>query len=153
MKIELYKHELEICENIAKLRNQENEKNNIASAKRSKYTDEEINIIGFIAEFAFCKKFNLFPDFTIFSRSGSYDGKTKSGARYDIKATNKKNGNLVATIKVNKDIDVYILAIVNHTEVEFIGWINKDEFINEKNIKNLGYGDSYFLHRDKLNKF
>lgn len=153
MKVKLEKHELEICKNIAKLRNEANRKFNVINAKRCDLNDDEINTIGFIAEFAFCKKFNLFPDFDIIPRSGTCDGKTKNGTRYDIKATNRLNGNLIATSKINKDVDVYILAIVNDNEVDFVGWVNKDEFIKDSNLKNLGYGNSYFLHREKLNKF
>ena len=83
----------------------------------------------------FVKKFNLFPDFDISLRSGSFDGKTKNGKRYDIKSTKNKNGNLLATLKHNKDVDIYVLAYVDNNEVDLVGWIDKDEFINEKNIK------------------
>lgn len=153
MIVELNECEMELCHFIGKKRNSENKNNNVKNARVSNLDDDEINIQGFIAEFAFCKKFNLFPDFDISLRSGSFDGKTKNGKRYDIKSTKNKNGNLLATLKHNKDVDIYVLAYVDNNLVDLVGWIDKDEFINEKNIKNLGYKDTYFLHKDKLNKF
>lgn len=153
IKIELNEFEMKLCHFIGKKRNSENINNHVQNARMSNLDDEEINIQGFIAEFAFCKKFNLFPDFDISSRNGSFDGKTKNGKRYDIKSTTNKKGNLLATLKHNKDVDIYVLSYLDKNVVEIVGWIDKDEFINEKNIKNLGHGDGYFLHKNKLNKF
>jgi hypothetical protein len=59
----------------------------------------------------------------------------------------------LATLKVNNDVDIYILAYVENNVVEFIGWVNKDQLINENNIKDLGHGKGYFLSKNKLNKF
>jgi hypothetical protein len=94
----------------------------------------------------------LFPDFGLSPRSGSYDGMTNSGNRYDIKSTHHKNGNLLASLKVNPDVDIYILAVVAGNIVDVIGWALKDDLIKPENIIDLGHGKGYFLNRNKLNK-
>jgi hypothetical protein len=153
MKIELDYLEVRLCEYIGELRSSIARKSNVIDAKMGKQNGIDADIQGFKAEYAFAKLYNLFPDFGLGARSGSYDGKTRYGTRYDIKSTNRKDGNLLSTLKVNNDVDVYILAYVNENIVEFIGWIDKSSFIREENIKDMGHGKTYFLNRNELNLF
>ena len=153
MVIELDFMEMELCEFVGKKRSLLARENGIADAKIGEHDGVLADIQGFKAEYAFAKWKNLFPDFGLKPRSGSYDGVTKRGTRYDIKSTHYKNGNLLSTLKVNEDVDVYILAYVNERMVEFVGWISKEEFIKPENIKDLGHGQGYFYSRHKLNKF
>lgn len=153
MKIYLSEQELNLCKFIGEQRSMIARSNNIFDAKIGKQNGIESDIQGFIAEYAFAKHFNYFPDFGLSPRSGSYDGITRKGVRYDIKSTNNKNGNLLSTLKINKDIDIYILAYVYNDFVEFIGWTYKEELIKEENIKDLGHGKGYFLNRSNLKKF
>jgi len=127
--------------------------NNVFDAKIGPQNGIDADIQAFKAEYAFAKWHNIFPDFGLSPRSGSYDGITKKGLRYDVKSTSNKNGNLLSTLKVNKDIDIYILAYVFEDSVEFIGWAWKDDLIKEENIKDLGHGHGYFLSREKLRGF
>ncbi len=152
MIVELDNLEVELCEYIGKLRSKIARSNNVIDAKIGKHSGEQGDIQGFKAEYAFAKANNLFPDFGLSPRSGSADGVTRNNNRYDIKSTHYKTGNLLSTLKVNQDIDIYVLAYVNQNIVEFVGWATKDELIKEENIKNLGHGDGYFLSRNKLNK-
>lgn len=145
--------ELELCQFIGKKRSEIARSNNVKDAKIGSHNGVEADIQGFIAEYAFAKCFNLFPDFGLSPRSGSFDGVTKKGNRYDIKSTKHENGNLLSTLKVNPDIDLYILAHVKNKSVHFVGWATKEELIQEANIKDLGHGKGYFLSRDKLRKF
>ncbi|NBW14872.1 MAG: hypothetical protein EBR82_43415 [Caulobacteraceae bacterium] len=153
MKVKLDLMEIELCKYIGISRSNMARKNNVMDAKIGNQNGIEADIQGFMAEYAFAKKFNLFPDFGLSIRSGSYDGITKKGYRYDIKSTKNKNGNLLSTLKINNDIDIYVLAFVENDTVEFVGWANKNELINENNIKDLGHGKGYFLSRNKLKKF
>lgn len=152
MKVQLDNIDIIICEMIGRMRNIVNRNFKVKDTKVSKNSPNNIDVQGFLAEFAFCKHFNIFPDFDLRPRSGSYDA-LYNGYRYDIKSTRHKNGRLIATTKVNPDVDIYILAIINDTEVDFIGYAFKEEFIKQENIKDLGYGDTYVLERDKLHKF
>jgi hypothetical protein len=63
------------------------------------------------------------------------------------------DGNLLATLKVNDDVDIYVLAVVQYNIVHLIGWAKKQDLIKPENIKDLGHGKGYFLSRNKLNKF
>ena len=153
MLVELDKLEIELCEFIGKKRSEIARSNNVKDAKIGDHNGIEADIQGFKAEYAFAKQFNLFPDFGLSPRSGSFDGKTKNGSRYDIKSTKYKTGNLLSTLKVNPDVDIYILAHVNENIVDFVGWVKKEDFIKEENIKDLGHGKGYFLSREKLKSF
>jgi len=153
MIIELDDFEVKLCEYIGELRSTIARKSNVIDAKIGKQNGIDADIQGFKAEYAFAKLYNLFPDFGLGARSGSCDGKTRHGTRYDIKSTNRKDGNLLSTLKVNNDVDVYVLAYVNENMVEFIGWIDKQSFIKEENIRDMGHGKGYFFNRNKLNLF
>jgi len=153
MKIVLDEHELNLCKYIGEQRSLIARANNVIDAKIGKQNGVDADIQGFQAEYAFAKYANVFPDFGLSPRSGSCDGVTKKGNRYDVKSTDNKNGNLLSTLKVNPDIDIYILSYVHGNIVDFIGWAYKDELIKKENIKDLGHGKGYFLSREKLRKF
>jgi hypothetical protein len=151
--VELDEQEVKLCEYIGKLRSSIARSNNVFDAKIGDQNGVEADIQGFKAEYAFAKKNNLFPDFGLSPRSGSSDGVTRDNSRYDIKSTSYKTGNLLSTLKINKDIDIYILAYVDKNKIDFIGWATKDELIKKENIRSLGHGSGYFLSRHKLHKF
>ena len=152
MIVQLDDLEADLCDYIGKLMSSIARSNNVHDAKVGSHDGVKADIQGFKAEYAFAKANNLFPDFGLSPRSGSADGVTRDNNRYDIKSTRYKNGNLLSTLKVNHDVDIYILAYVNNNTVEFVGWASKDDLIRRENIKNLGHGDGYFLSRNKLNK-
>jgi hypothetical protein len=153
MTIELDEHEVNLCKYIGEQRSIIARSNNVFDAKIGSQNGVDSDIQGFKAEYAFAKYINVFPDFGLSPRSGSCDGVTQKGMRYDIKSTHHKNGNLLSTLKVNKDIDIYILAYICENIVEFVGWAYKAELIKEENIKDLGHGKGYFLSKDLLRKF
>ncbi len=153
MVVELDPNEVELCEYIGELRSSIARQNNVRDAKIGDHDGVSADIQGFKAEYAFAKQNNLFTDLGLSPRSGSADGVTKNGSRYDIKSTSHRYGNLLSTLKVNQDIDIYVLAFVDKNKIEFIGWATKEELINKKNIKNLGHGSGYFLSRYNLHKF
>jgi len=150
--IELSDSEVNLCEFIGEQRSIIARANNVKDAKIGSQDGTQADIQGFKAEYAFAKDQNLFPDFGLSPRSGSYDGMTNLGNRYDIKSTHHKNGNLLASLKVNPDVDIYILAVVAGNIVDVIGWALKDDLIKPENIIDLGHGKGYFLNRNKLNK-
>jgi hypothetical protein len=57
-------------------------------------------------------------------------------------------------MKENLDVDIYILAIVSHNSVEFVGWISSMDLRKDENKKDLsGNGfQCYFMDRKKLKK-
>jgi hypothetical protein len=152
MKVRLDDKEVSLCKYIGTLRSSIARSNGVVDAKIGNQDGIEADVQGFKAEYAFAKANNLFPDFGLSPRSGSYDGITRNNNRYDIKSTSHKKGNLLSTLKINKDVDIYILAVVDNNIVDFIGWASKETLIKDENIKDLGHGKGYFLSRHKLNK-
>jgi hypothetical protein len=152
MIVELKQDELTVCEVIGRLRSLISKCSNLKDTKMGAQNGMESDVMGVIAEYAFAKCFNTFPDFGLTPRSGSCDGVYKN-YRYDIKSTKYKNGQLLSTLKVNKDVDLYVLAIVDNNSVNFVGYVLKDELIKKENIKDLGRGLGYCLEQTNLRPF
>ena len=96
---------------------------------------------------------NVFPDLGRSPRSGSPDGVMTSGTRYDVKASKLKEARLLSTLKVNPDVDVYVLCIVEGSTLDFKGWAFKKDLIREENITALGHGPGLTLRQDNLTPF
>ena len=103
----------------------------------------DADISGLLAELAFCQAMNVWPDLGMSVRSGSYDCLVK-GKRIDIKSTHYPDGHLICKTKINPDVDIYVLAIISDTHIEFKGWAYKNELCRSGNIRNLGgHGEGY----------
>ena len=68
-------------------------------------------------------------------------------------ASENKTARLLSTLKVNPDVDVYVLCVVDGSTLDFKGWAFKEELILEENKTDLGYGVGYALTQDKLRRF
>ena len=152
MKIILQPDEITVCQMIGRMRSLIARSAGVKDAKVGDQDGAEADVIGLMAEFAFAKQFNVFPDLGLSPRSGSADGIIK-GKRYDIKATTYKTGKLLCTVKDNPDVDVYILAIVSNNEVNIVGWEYKENLRKNENLIDLGHGKGYALTQDKLQSF
>jgi hypothetical protein len=152
MIVKLNPDEVLICEQLGRMRSIIARSSGVKDAKVGDQDGSEADVMGMKAEYAFAKKFNTFPDLGLTPRSGSADGKLK-GFAYDIKSTTYKSGRLLATKKQNPDVDMYVLCIVDNSEVDIKGYAFKDELIKESNLKNLGHGQGYCLDQDKLRVF
>jgi len=152
MRIELSAGEINLCKFIGEQRSLIARANNVKDEKIGTQDGILSDTQGFKAEYAFAKYRNVFPDFGLSPRSGSCDGVTHLGNRYDVKSTHRRTGNLLASLKVNPDVDIYVLAVVEYNIVDIIGWARKKDLIKPENIVDLGHGKGYFLSRDKLNK-
>jgi hypothetical protein len=152
MKMTLQPDEITVCQMIGRMRSLIARSSGVKDAKMGDQDGAEADVIGMMAEYAFAKQFNVFPDLGLSPRSGSADGIIK-GKRYDIKATTYKTGRLLCTVKDNPDVDVYILAIVSGNEIDIAGWEYKENLRKDENLIDLGYGKGYALTQDKLQKF
>jgi hypothetical protein len=140
----------DLCVMVAAMRNMVSRASNTKDRQMGNQSALETDLTGIIGEYAFCKLHNIFPDLIAKTRSGSYDCFFK-GQRIDIKTTKYEDGRLLATTKLNDDVDVYVLAIVNGKSVTFPGWTRKSQLIKEENLKNLGHGETYVMDQEKLN--
>jgi len=153
MKIELQPDEIQVCQMVGRMRSLIARGNGVRDAKMGNQDGSEADVMGMMAEYGFAKQMNVFPDLGLTPRSGSADGKMASGKRYDVKASKHKGARLLSTLKVNPDVDVYVLCVVDGNALDFKGWAWKDELIKEENKINLGHGLGYALEQDKLRGF
>lgn len=113
----------------------------------------EIDLIGIIAEIAFAKKFNVYPDLSISPRSHSHDAIFRDKT-IDVKGTDLPNGRFLVTLKKEeKPCDVYVLAIVDCDRVSFPGYITKEHLFMEENKRDLGKGMGFVIDQNKLMPF
>jgi hypothetical protein len=136
---------------IAQMRHRQNE--GIKDNKVSDKASEDINYLGVVGEYAFCKQMNVCPDLSTEPRKNGYDC-VYNDKRWDVKATECRTGHLlIPSKKNNPDVDVYVLAIIHAFHVELIGWAYKTDLMQPENLKELGYGLTYTLTQQQLRKF
>ena len=124
----------------------------VKDAKMGAQLGVESDQDGMLAELCFAKAANVWPDLGLSPRSGSHDAMFR-GMRVDIKSTRYPNGRLLSTLKANKDIDMYVLAIIQEDRVIFPGYALAKDLIDDKNITDLGHGKGYALTQDQLKSF
>ncbi len=150
--------EMGVAKFIAKHRDEMNRKNGLKSANISVQSDLEIHINGCGAEFAFCKLFNTYPDFDVYSRKTEDDqgDAILFGKKVDVKTTKLENGNLIAPQWKNnsKEIELYALMIGELPIYIFKGFMTKKEFIKEGRIRPLRNDEpTYFAGVNELVEF
>ena len=153
MILTLQPDEVQVCQMVGRMRSLIARGNGVRDAKMGNQDGSEADVMGMMAEYGFAKKMNVFPDLGLTPRSGSADGVMPSGKRYDVKASKHKTARLLSTLKVNPDVDVYVLCVVDGSTLDFKGWATKGELIKEENKKDLGHGVGYVLEQEKLRKF
>jgi len=157
MIIELTPPEILVCQCIGRMRSLIARSANVKDQKAGEQDGNNADVMGFMAEYAFAKHFNVFPDIGLTPRSGSCDGKIPlkdfSVVSYDVKATHIRNGRLLATKKVNPDVDIYVLCIVTDNQVDIKGYVKKENFIKSENLKTIGRVEGYCLEQSQLKPF
>jgi len=144
MKITLSPRELATCDMIASMRYWQG-----CGTDTTIIDKRKASRLGFCAEYAFSKQFNLHLDIISNLEKDSFDFISKDGATIDIKATDRSDGNLIVPKLLH---DVYVLAIVDGRTVDFIGYATK-QMIEEAGKKDLGNGPSWFVNRKELKKW
>lgn len=152
---DLSEEDLAVCKMWAALRTTSNRRHKIgrpfSTGFESHLNNEEA---GVKAEYAFCKHHNIFFN-------GAFGGKDNgvdcvlNGKRIDIKSITSSDKNLVTHGHTDKsNVDVYVLVYVYGAKASIVGWIEKDTFIKDENLRDLGHGvNSYFMESGRLNKW
>ena len=139
---------------LAVMRQTNSRASGVVNKQMSKQNPIEIERDGVLSEMAFGKQFNLYPDFSVHPRKGGADLITHQGLRIDVKATRYKSGRLLIHIdKTIEDVDIYVLAIIDGDDVDFVGYIKSADAIKQEYVKDLGYGVGYVIEQTSLTKF
>jgi len=141
MKITLSQRQLAMCDMIASMRYWQG-----CGTDTTIIDKRKASRIGFCAEYAFSKQFNLHLDIISNLQKDSFDFISKDGSTIDIKATDRSDGNLIVPKLLH---DVYVLAIVDGRTVDIVGYATK-EMIEEAGRKDLGNGLVWFVNRKQL---
>ena len=139
---------------LAVMRNTTARQNNVADKQMGKQDPIQIDRDGILAEMAFGKQFNLYPDLSVYPRKGGADLITHKGMKIDVKATRYKSGRLLIHIdKPVEEEDIYVLGIVDGDDVDLVGYIKSAEAIQPQNLNDLGHGSGYVIEQSDLKKF
>jgi len=146
--------EVLVCRMIGNMRSISSRANKVGDRKMGWQPGYAIDEDGTIGEYAFCKHFNIFFDPSVSVRSGSYDCLYK-GKRIDVKTTRYKEGELIATTKVNPDVDIFVLAILDeeNSTVTFTGYALASELYKESTLKNFGWGNGHAIKQEDLRQW
>lgn len=150
MRVDLTKAEMFICRMIGMMRRSK-DMGNVIDQQVGKDDTWGIDIDGVVGEYCVAKQLNVCPDLTVSPRKGGIDLKSRTGNSIDVKTTRHKSGRLLATVKKIEDpCDIYVLVIVDDNGGDVIGYATKEDLFDEKNIKDLGHGNTYALDQNEL---
>lgn len=135
---------------VARQRQHANRSAGVTDGKVGPQSADETDLIGFGAELAFCKLFNVYPDFGIAPRRGSSDC-SRFGESIDVKATTRPRGRLLAiTRKAELAADCYALMVVTWPAFRFAGFARAADLLDTARVIDLGHGRTYGLDQDAL---
>lgn len=146
--INLTNEEVKICQYIAKRRQATAREHGVTDRKignqSNNFTDEN----GFGGEFAFCKLFNVMPDFWVKNPNTDlpkYDVKLPCGLKIDVKTTKYETGRLVVAKWKAGDVDCYALMTGTMPTYTLRGFFTKEATMKDCNLQNLGHGEGYVV--------
>jgi len=134
---------------LGAMRSMVNRGSNVRDAKVGPQDGVEADKDAVLGEIAFAKHFNVCPDLSLSPRSGSPDAVLKD-YRIDVKTTRYKNGRLLATLKKNPDVDIYVLAILHDDHVKFPGWAYASDLCQKSRLTNIKGNVGYAMRQRDL---
>jgi len=151
--ITLRKHEQQICEYIGKNRYLINRKEGVQDKKIGNKDNNFMDINGFGGEFAFCKLFNIMPDFLVKvtqTNKNDYDALLFNCIKVDVKTTDVLSGRLLAAPWKVDEVDCYALIVGKMPNYIFKGFMLREDLKKEDRLKSLGYRKGYVAEQNEL---
>lgn len=145
-----------ICNAMGHARSHSNRTHGVVNAKIGMDEDLDVDIMGFAGELAFCKLFNIMPDFSIDPINNDMDEGdcVLAGMRVDVKQTKYGGGKLLAAKwKGGNPVELYALMTGTMPTFIFRGFMWADELLRPERLVNLGYGDTYAGKQYELLEF
>jgi hypothetical protein len=154
--VTLNTQEQAICRALAKKRYGNNRKAGTRNAKRGPQSNEQTDLEGIGAEFAFCKLHNVYPDFSIQPRNAENDEgdcKLLDGRAVDVKATQYRTGKLIAVPWKQTGVELFALMTGVFPTYTFRGFMEAAELLREDRLGTLGYGPTHIAQQKELVSF
>ena len=152
-KIILSKEEQTICENIGIQRYNINRQKGVKDKKIGKDDNYFVDINGFGGEFAFCKLFNIMPDFLVQvtqTNKNDYDALLFNCISVDVKTTDVITGRLLTPLWKMDEVDCYALMIGEIPCYTFKGFMLGEDLKKQNRLKDLGHGMNYAAEQNEL---
>jgi hypothetical protein len=134
MKVELKPSEYAMCCYLSAMRTLVNTQSGVSEKKMGSDDGYKIGVDGLVAEIAFCKHFNIFPDLSFDPRGGGHDC-IFHNRRVDIKST--KPGRTTVYLperKKHNKIDMYVWCYVDFRSVEILGYFFPLDLFKPENL-------------------
>ena len=152
-KIVLTREEQKICEYIGIKRYNINREKGVTDKKIGKEDNHFMDINGFGGEFAFCKLFNVMPDFLVKvtqTNKNDYDALLFNCIKVDVKTTDVLSGRLLAAPWKVDEVDCYALIVGKMPNYIFKGFMLREDLKKEDRLKSLGYRKGYVAEQNEL---
>jgi hypothetical protein len=154
-KILLTKEEQKICEYIGKRRYKINREKGVTDKKIGEEDNLFMDQNGFGGEFAFCKLFNVMPDFLVQvtqTNKNDYDALLFNCIKVDVKTTDVLSGRLLAAPWKVDEVDCYALIVGTIPNYIFKGFMLRDDLKTKDRYKSLkeGYSKGYVAEQNEL---
>lgn len=118
---------------LSAMRQMVNERSGVEDKKMGARDGLEISVDGLVAELAFCKYFNVFPDLSFDPRSGGEDC-LMDGRLVDVKSTTPGKTRVYLPQRKNQNnVERYVWCWVDFRTTWILGWFApEDIFVGEK---------------------
>lgn len=148
--------EMAVAHYLASIRRLQNQSSGVDDQRRdNKMPAIALDVLGTVSELAWFKHRGVFPDMSLRPRRGGADDVLPDGRTVDIKSTWRSAGKLVCKADSRRQAkhDLFVLAVVNESCVEFVGYATGDELICPDTVEDLGHGPSHTLLQRQLHRF
>lgn len=144
------KTEQRICTGIGKLRHEVTSAHGTERKQDQRKDGLQMSIDGVLTEYAVAKALNLHFNLDCDFRKFEADLVFHNGLTIDVKST-KPGGNLNAVRWSNgKDADYYVLTEIHHNFVGIVGYLERNLFLIDANLRDVGNGQFYSVPQRAL---
>lgn len=150
--ITLNEQEQAICHYIAKQRQANNRRCKVKNNNVTKHSDYDVELQGFGGEMAFCKAFNVIPDFEISARSAASDKGdcNVDGFLIDVKTTRSHMSNLCVGLNKKPTVFAYALMTGKFPTFTYRGVFLANSLLVDERIKEIKTGRVYMAYQHEL---
>ena len=145
--------EQEICRAVGMARSFNSRSAGVENKRIGPQDDQLTDLNGFGGEFAFCKIFNVFPDFSMELRNAATDrgdALLPSGHTVDVKTTVYPAGKLIAAPSLKDNHDLYALMTGTFPEYTLRGFISTEILHSDLYERPMGDRTTYWAYQSEL---